>query len=72
MDNPANQLPYYKSDTNIQANSIYFCLPAGHIAMEINNQVAVKNNNRGDEGCKQFTSNYTFTTEALKPEFVAA
>ncbi len=31
------------------------------------NQVVVKKQNIGDEGSKQFTSNYTADTKALKP-----
>ncbi len=73
MSNPANQLPSYESYTIVQANSGYFCLPLGHAPTEIkHNQVVVKKENRGDEGSKQFTLNYTAATEALKPEFGAA
>ncbi len=36
------------------------------------NQVVVKKEKRGEEGSKQFTSNYTAATEALKPGFGAA
>ncbi len=73
MTNPANQLPSYDSETIAQANSSYFCLSTGHIPTEIeHNQVVVMNENRGEEGSKQFTSNYTAATEALKPGFGAA
>ncbi len=34
--------------------------------------MVVKKEKRGDEGSKQFTSNYTSATEALKPGFGAA
>ncbi len=60
MTNPANQLPSYDSDVIAQANSSYFCLPTGHTPMGIErNQVVVKKENRGEEGSKQFTLNYT-------------
>ncbi len=36
------------------------------------NQVVVKKENRGEEGSKQFTSNYAAATKALKPGFGAA
>ena len=73
MTNLANQLPSYDSDAIAQANSSYFCLPTGRTPAEIErNQVVVKKENRGEEGSKQFTSNYTAATEALKPGFGAA
>ncbi len=73
MSNPANQLLSYEFDTIVQASSIYFFLPMGLTPGEIKqNQVDVKNGNRGDEGSKQFILNYTAATEALKPEFGAA
>ncbi len=73
MTNPANQLPSYDSDANAQANSSYFCLSRGHTPTEIErNQVFVKKEKRGEEGSKQFTSNYTAATEALKHGFGAA
>ncbi len=54
----------------LQANSSYFCLSVGCTQAEIErNQVVVKKEKRGDEGSKQFTSNYTNGTEALKPGF---
>ena len=34
--------------------------------------MVVKKENRGEEGSKQFTSNYTAATDALKPGFGAA
>ncbi len=73
MTNLANQLPSYDSDAIAQVNSSYFCLPTGRTPTEIErNQVVVKKENRGEEGSKQFTSNYTAATEALKPGFGAA
>ncbi len=73
MTNLANQLPSYDSDAIAQANSSYFCLPTGRTPAEIErNQVVVKKEKRGEEGSKQFTSNYTAATEALKPGFGAA
>ncbi len=73
MTNPVNQLPFYASDTIAPANSSYVCLPSGNTPAEIErNQVVVKEENRGDEGSKKFTSNYTAATEALKPRFCAA
>ncbi len=73
MTNPVNQLPFYASDTIAPANSSYVCLPSGNTPAEIErNQVVVKEENRGDEGSKKFTSNYTAATEALKPGFGAA
>ncbi len=57
----------------MQANNSYCCLPNGHIAIEIkHNQVVVKKQNKGDEGSKQFTSNFPSATEALQPGFGAA
>ncbi len=45
----------------------------GWIWMKIkHNWVVVKKVNRGDESSKQFTSNYTSVTEALKPGFGTA
>ncbi len=45
----------------------------GHTFAEIeHNKVVVKKENWGEECSKQFTSNYTATTEALKPGFGAA
>ncbi len=41
--------------------------------MEIkHNQVVVKKENRGDEGSKQFTLDYTDATKSLKPGFGTA
>ncbi len=68
--NPANQLPSYESDTNVQAQSSLFCLSTGHSPAEIkHNQVVVKKENTGEEGSKQSKSNYTVATETLKPGF---
>ncbi len=73
MTNPASQQLSYVFDTIAHANSGYFCLPAGLTPVEIKcNQVVVKKENRVEEGSKQFTSNYTTATEALKPGFSAA
>ncbi len=73
MANPANQLPSYNSDAIAKANSSYFCLSTGYTPAEIErNQVVAKKGNRGEEGSKQFTSNYTAATEVLKPGFGAA
>ncbi len=73
ISNPTNQLPSYESETTVQANNNYYCLPRGHTPMQIkHNQVVVKNKWKGDEGSKQFTSNSTAATEALKPGFGAA
>ncbi len=70
ISKPANQLPSYESDTIAQANSNYFCLPMGCTPMEFKlNQVAVNKENRGDEGPKQFTLNYSAATEASKSGF---
>ncbi len=68
-----NKLPSYDSDAIAQANSSYFCLSTCRAPTEIeHNQVVVKKENRGEEGSKQFTSNYTTVTEELKPGFDAA
>ena len=73
MTNPTSQLPSYDSDPVAKANSSYFRLTTGRSAAEIErNQVVVKKEKRGEEGSKQFTSNYTAATEALKPGFGAA
>ncbi len=73
MSNPTSLLPSYETDTITQANNSYFCLPTGRTPAEIKcKQVVVKKENSGDEGSKQFTSNYTVVTEALKPGFGAA
>ena len=73
MTNPANQLPSYDSDAIAQANSSYFCFPMGRIPTEIERyQVVAKNENRGEEGSKQFTLNYIAATNGLMPEFGAA
>ncbi len=70
--NPTNQLSSYDSHVIAQANSGYFCLPMGCNPTEIElNQVFGKKENRGEECSKQFTSNHTAATEALKPEFGA-
>ncbi len=73
MTNPANQLPSYASDTIAQPNSGYCYLPTCCTLAEIeHSRVVVKKENIGEEGLKQFTSNYTTVTEALKPGFGAA
>ncbi len=73
MTNQVNQLSSYDADAIAKANSSYFCLPMGGTTAEIEcNQVVVKKENSGEEGSKQFTSNYTAITEALKPGFGAA
>ncbi len=69
MSNPSNQLHSYESDTITQANSSYFC---GPIPVEIkHNQVVVKNENRRDEGSKQFASNCIAAFQVLNPCFGA-
>ncbi len=73
MTNPANDLPSYDSDTIAQANNSYFCLSTGCTPTEIKrNQVVAKKENRGEEGSKKFTLNYTAVSEALKPGFGTA
>ncbi len=73
MTKSSNQHPSYDSDTFTQANSCYFCLPMGCNPAEIKcNHLVVNKEKRGEEGSKQFTSNYNAVTEALKPEFGAA
>ncbi len=70
MSNHANQVPSYEADTIEQSNSSYLCLSMGHAPAEIKfNQGVVKKDNRGNEGSKQFTLNYTAATEALKSGF---
>ncbi len=50
-----------------------FLWAMGHTPTEIEcNQVVVKEEKRGEEGSKQFSSNYTPATEELKPGFGAA
>ncbi len=66
MSNPVNQRPSYKSNTITQAD------PMGHTPVEIkHNHVVVMKENSGYGGYKQFTSNCTVSTEALKPGFSA-
>ncbi len=58
MNNPANQLPSYDSDTILQSNSSYFCLPVSHTPAEIKrDQMVIIKENTGYEGPKQFTFN---------------
>ncbi len=72
MNNLANQLPSYDSDTIVQANNTYSCLPMGRTPAEIqHDQVVIKQDNGGEEGSKKFTLSYTSAT-ALKPGFCAA
>ncbi len=71
MINSSIQLPFQEVDTVVEANGSYFhLLPMGHRPTEIKcNQVIVKNEIRGDEGSKTYTSNYTDTaaTKVLNP-----
>ncbi len=57
--------------TPLQKPTVVTSVFLGHTPVEIEHNQAVVKKERGEEGSKMFTSNYTAATEALKPGFGA-